>query len=400
MPEGWDASDPAGGEPWDPAGRLAEGDPSLGDQVTVVLTTSPCEVHPSTRLIEEVFASLARFAGIGRKCRRIVVSDGVKVHTANRYKSGQVTEEAQRVYAYYQSRLRHLCAPSSGSTLAGAELLILEKHHGFSHALRRGLMRVTTRYVLVAQHDRVFMAPAPLRESIDILDSEPDVSYLTFTTGSTVRHDSWVKQYNLGVVPRRVLARPGVELIPLIQFFDSMHVARTEWYIQRIFGEKRWVNLRVGGFIEDTLGQHMIAEIRRGGMAAHAEFGTYVIVEVGEAGRTQCVAHLSGHNRTYGTEAGRLFRHHDIHTDWDAIEGGNGSAFWTRSLAPSDSGAEGGAATRQNPPRLDGVAVEYLDGVAVEYLEGYGSHTDCLYFQANPPFPRDVVIADASGSLG
>jgi len=347
-------------EAWDPRGATAEGDPWVGERMTVVLTTSPCEVHPSTYMIEEVFASLARFANVGRTCRRIVVSDGIKPCGTNRYKSGQVTEEARQLYAHYQSRLRHLCAPSSGSSLAGCELLILEKHHGFSHAVKRGLMRVTTPYVLIGQHDRAFSRPAPLSGALEVLGSEPGVSYLTFPTSSTVRHDTWTKQYNLAPVPRKVGG--GLELIPLIQFYDSMHVARTEWYLYRIFGKGRWVNLRTGGFIEDVLGQHMIAVIRSQGMASHAQFETFVVVEAdgdGCARRPPCVHHLDGHNKRNATHEGSQYRHRDAHTEWDAVEGGAGGDHW----------AQGGGDS----------AGKHHEGLVVEVLAGHGSYTECRY---------------------
>ena len=34
--------------------------------------------HPSTRVLEEVFASIARFAGAGA-CAKVIVADGVKM---------------------------------------------------------------------------------------------------------------------------------------------------------------------------------------------------------------------------------------------------------------------------------------------------------------------------------
>ena len=57
--------------------------------------------------------------------------------------------------------------------------------------------------------------------------------------------------------------RPStLRLLPLVQFYDSMHVASTRWYLSRVFGRARYTNLPRGGFIEDTLGQHMLKTIR------------------------------------------------------------------------------------------------------------------------------------------
>ena len=68
--------------------------PSLHpDRLTIVLTTSPIKTHPSTRLIEEVFESIAVLAGLG-ECRKIIVADGVKVREHDKFRSGICTPEA------------------------------------------------------------------------------------------------------------------------------------------------------------------------------------------------------------------------------------------------------------------------------------------------------------------
>jgi hypothetical protein len=68
-----------------------EDDADISSRVTVVLTTSPCCINPSTRLIEEVIASIS-FAGL-EKCRKLIVCDGVKVREENKFRSGKVTGE-------------------------------------------------------------------------------------------------------------------------------------------------------------------------------------------------------------------------------------------------------------------------------------------------------------------
>ena len=116
--------------------------------------------HPSTRVLEEVFASIARFAGAGA-CAKVIVADGVKMREGDvgtrMFRPGVVTRDAEAKYRHYLRRVKRLTLTKS-SVLYGARLLILTERHGFAHALRRGICRaVRTPFVLVAQHDRSFV---------------------------------------------------------------------------------------------------------------------------------------------------------------------------------------------------------------------------------------------------
>jgi len=310
--------------------------------------------HPSTRLIEEVFASIASFSGAGA-CAKIIVADGVKVRegegATSKFRAGVVTREAEEKYKMYLRRVKILTETES-SVLYGALLLRLDQRHGFAHALRRGLLRVKTPFVLVAQHDRSFVRRVDLGKVIDAMalvntanpltrshacmdpleahmestrmetrhveGVRPEdaaaseraaseraaserarngsdsfrLNYVGFPTSTTLSHERHVLcKYGLEVRPFevKVRARPHacvnacanacacasksdssprdapsnvIALLPLLQFYDSMHVASTRWYLSRVFGRERYCVLPRGGFIEDTLGQLMLRQIR------------------------------------------------------------------------------------------------------------------------------------------
>jgi hypothetical protein len=122
----------------------------LAPLLTVVLNTSPCTSHPCTRLLEEVAASFTHVPGL-LACRLLLVADGFKLRERTRVKSGAVTAAVADGYARYLARVECLTR-TRGSPLHGAELLALQLRHGCCHALRRGLARVTTPYVMVVQH--------------------------------------------------------------------------------------------------------------------------------------------------------------------------------------------------------------------------------------------------------
>jgi hypothetical protein len=85
-----------------------------------------------------------------------------------KWKQGKVNEEYARRYQTYLARLHHLTM-LKGSALEGAQLISLTRRHGFAHAVRRGVLRVKTPFVVIAQHDRTVIrpvrCPAPRRPS-------------------------------------------------------------------------------------------------------------------------------------------------------------------------------------------------------------------------------------------
>ena len=122
----------------------------LAQHLTVVVNTSPCSAHPSTRMLEETCASLALAPGLAA-CRLLLVFDGFKLRDRLRVKRGVVTPDVAAAYERYAARVE-LLTRTPGSALEGAHVLRLAEHHGCAHALRRGLARTHTPYVLVVQH--------------------------------------------------------------------------------------------------------------------------------------------------------------------------------------------------------------------------------------------------------
>lgn len=357
------------------------------------VSSLPRRTHPSTRLIEEVFASIAALGGCGA-CRKIIVADGVKVREENKFRSGVVTADAEAAYRRYLHRVRALTL-NPESCLHGADLMALDERHGFAHALRRGLMRVETPFVLVAQHDRSFVRPTDVREVVLAMRArnarseavetearraangtdgtssvgiEPTtsgsggatsptsrrVNYVGFPTSTTITHAHHMRSkhaleldpYKVAIpVPPPDASDPGsnptgdvhvgknypreIRLCPLVQFYDSMHVASTRWYLSRVFGVRRYCNMPRGGFIEDTLGQHMLAAVRGPeGLAAHADFGVFLYED--DTGETKC-GHIDGHDPMTVAAECRKFgfaRSHTAEETWAEIEGDKGAAAW------------------------------------------------------------------------
>ena len=294
--------------------------------ITIVLTTSPIRTHPSTRLIEETFVSFTLCPELVA-CPKIIIADGVKIKDQPKYRSGIVSNEAHAAYRHYLYRLAHL-TESPESPLFGARLINLQERHGFAHALRRGLVRVTTPYLLVAQHDRSFRRQAPVTEVLKSMEGDMTINYVGFPTSSTIDYVRYIRdKYAIRLTPVPSIAQSHLEFIPLVQWYDSMHVAKTDFYLSRVFGKDRFVNLPPGGFIEDTLGQAMLAAVRSEGVDALEQYGVFVCNDQGGV----AVGHIDGHDSRTAFCDCRKFDYAHRHTseeEWQAIEQGMAMQWW------------------------------------------------------------------------
>ena len=349
-------------------------------------------------MLEEVFASIARFAGAGA-CAKVIVADGVKMREGEdatcKFRSGIVTRDAEQKYRHYLRRVKRLTL-TPGSVLHGARLMVLEQRHGFAHALRRGICRaVRTPFVLVAQHDRSFVRAADLAAVVDAMAAanalaplsretpsadEPSkirLNYVGFPTSTTATHARHVlSKYALEIAPfeaptTTTTTKTSVALLPLLQFYDSMHVASTRWYLSRVFGRERYCTLPKGGFIEDTLGQLMLRAAREAARAAreaeadegdgdakernarrvadavreaHRPFGAYVrvaSVDPDAPGEPVC-GHIDGRDARLADGSNRKFFFEETHTSEEEhaeMERGEENAdaagtFSTRDVVP------------------------------------------------------------------
>jgi hypothetical protein len=354
----------------------------VADRITIVLTTSPCESTPCTHLIEQVFASIDQHANL-ESAQKIVVCDGYKVNSDSKvkFRNGVVGEDDVAKYERYINRLRYLTRQPS-SCLFAAKLLVLENRHGFAYALWRGIMRVTTEFVLVAQHDRDFRRPVSISLVINALDVHGNVnnngreaiSYIGFPTSTTLGYD-WKTSGRLGLkglmlnrIPiahvneklhikseKSVNESLNVSLLPLVQFYDSMHLARTHWYLSRIYGTQRYCTLPRGCFIESALGQFMFQRACDGGIDAVKEFECYLL---DDSINLPSVGHINGRssfNNLLSCHKFDLSSHITCESAWEEIEAGfDRIGDW----GSFDWGAEGRPG---------------------EVLSGHGSYRETLY---------------------
>ncbi len=261
--------------------------------ISIAIITSPSPHHPDTSMIWQVIDSLKYLRGLDA-CPVQVVCDGFSTRPAENIrgtnlwsmsKVGIIIPEAAASYDTYCSRLEAEFEEARKTDCARSlSVLRLPSHHGFAFAVQTALMRASTPYVLVLQHDRAFSKQFDCMSAlIQACEAEPTIRYVGFPTVTSAKHDDHQhSQYRVRdtLLPLcRVLRQPSGsdfvndfdhQLVPLIFWYDSNHLAHVKRYLEiyrpftyapaelrSLIGSRglKDMLLRRGDFIEDRLGQ-------------------------------------------------------------------------------------------------------------------------------------------------
>lgn len=333
--------------------------PPLHEILTIIVTTSPILSNPSTELLETTFDSF-RFAGddFCYKCRKVIVCDGCRVldesDSDNRVsrkhssatqalRNGIATTAQVDLYKQFKENLRRLCeTAASDSPFHTASVEELQERHGYGFALRHALQHcVATPYVCVIQHDRTFMRPTPLRETVHAMWNNSGVKYVGMSMRSNLTYrDIFLSKYgkeSYDDMSRLVLRPPELELnasiygpegsscrqlvclsenvlmsttllaqnymrslqclgqqewlkshppapgrhqltlTPTLFWYDNTHIVDTAHYRDFILHPKYQLVAR-GGFVEDKLSPSIAKSVDRLGLAkGHARYGCFLL---------------------------------------------------------------------------------------------------------------------------
>mmetsp|Transcript_18366 Transcript_18366/g.52985 ORF Transcript_18366/g.52985 Transcript_18366/m.52985 type:complete len:387 (-) Transcript_18366:336-1496(-) len=266
--------------------------------LTVIIQTSPIPSHPSTALLDALFRSFNRVNGI-RECRIIISCDGCdEEETADEvfregrqkgipnYKHGKVSEDAK---TRYKTHLRHLRGKLGEDPFHGpVEIIELPYRHGSARAVDAVFSSVRTPFVMVAQHDNLFVKDISLRDLLSVMETNSGwLKCVHFQATSTIDYVNKVqRRYGLRLETRDVegLAQP---LVPLAFWYGRTHIARADYYREFVLNRP----LRLGDHLEELLGVQQLNEM----LAAkelkdvHRKYGNYVLNEDEEV-----LYHVSG----------------------------------------------------------------------------------------------------------
>jgi len=152
------------------------------------------------------------------------------------------------------------------------------KQIGFALGVKAALGQVTTPYVFVQQHDWALCSPLPLldmmaaMESCTQLDKPVPINYIGLNnkrsmnySSRVVANDGLLRQLETAILTLQehephATADPTLkQCTPLFHWLDRPHIARTSTYLEHVFGRGLF---SPGDFIEDVLGNVMLAKIR------------------------------------------------------------------------------------------------------------------------------------------
>ena len=276
---------------------------SIEQLVTVIISTSPLPSHPSTAVIDAVLQSHARFCPELVACRRVVVFDGYKIGPSLRLKKGNVTDAIAQGYEAYKGQLKQLiCGDEACLAERETQKLLIggQRHYaelsvqkcvdgkavfieagqqiGFALGVKAALGQVTTPYVFVQQHDWALCSTLPLHDILTAMeactqeDGNVPINYIGLNnkrsmnySSRVVANDSLLRQLETAILILQAdTSQPAAQSIlkqctPLFHWLDRPHIARTSTYSSHVFGQGLF---SPGDFIEDVLGNVMLAKIR------------------------------------------------------------------------------------------------------------------------------------------
>ena len=266
---------------------------TMENLLTVIIQTSPVPSHPSTSLIDALFNSFDRVDGL-KSCNIVLLCDGCDHITAKdennklpqNYKHGStLSNESYLNYRLYLNQLREkikhrtptYCPTDKGSIL----LLELPKRYGSASALEAVFpmfsatkkindefictysavispILTPTPYVMVGQHDNFFVEDVNyLPEILQYMQRQESswLQCLHFPSTATLNYVEKIKRrYQLDLQPFcRECNNTSIKgrFVPLMFWYGRTHIARWEYYTQKILSE---YPLHSGDHLEEIWG--------------------------------------------------------------------------------------------------------------------------------------------------
>lgn len=247
------------------------------DSVTVIVTCHPVTSHPSASMIMQTLESLYNIVGI-EPLNCIIAHDGVRLLAR--------AKERKRYKEYFKNLTSELENKSSS-----VDSFFIVRKRTRSHLtgnLKNAIKYVKTEFILVVQHDLMFIKSIDLDPYLTLMRLNPDIKHLRFNVRSNTKH-GWdagdTERFDFfGEVP----VKPSI--CKTLAWSDQNHLARTDYYRKIVFplvGKLRT-------FPESVLNQISTME-------THSLLGTFL---AGPFGDDAAITHLDGSNSDKIQEAG------------------------------------------------------------------------------------------------
>ncbi|CAJ1448480.1 unnamed protein product [Effrenium voratum] len=122
--------------------------------------------------------------------------------------------------------------------LGDCTVLKLGHCHGYGLALAAGLAEVSSEFVLVVQHDWLFVKDVDLTSLVAAMDSDAAVKYIGMQSLTTLGYARRMQlRYSLRLPPAREVH--GLRLVPQLLWYDKPHLCRCKHYTEVVLPEAK-----------------------------------------------------------------------------------------------------------------------------------------------------------------
>lgn len=244
---------------------------TLRHLVTVVMTTSPIHLHPSTDMIEAVIRKIRSYPELA-ECEVIIGVDGL---------SAEQLHHRER-YEEYKRQLIHNC--NWKPELSGVLPVVFSEYSHQSGMMGTLLSKVRTPVILFCCHDEAPKGDIDFRGIVNALLKNPTVNVVRPHVYSELLPEPSHGRLYLDRSPHVI---EGVPLIRTVCWSQRPHLAKTEFYKRMIednFGEDAKVN------IEDLMWPILSNQCLYHGVP-HEKWGVWIYAPSGDMCRSE---HLDG----------------------------------------------------------------------------------------------------------
>jgi hypothetical protein len=194
------------------------------NDVTVIISGSYLDSHPSVAYIQEVIESLP-LAGVPVATRIILTHDGIKEDASG-------NEDKQEKYSKYFENLAQYIETSSYTNI---EVLKPDKWGHLTRSLRKAVSLVATKYLFVLQHDIHIRREIPVNRLISLMEKYTHIKHLRFNTRKNHPLFMWWDGYTDSGCVFSEREYDGIKLCITPAWSDQNHLATKEYYETVVF---------------------------------------------------------------------------------------------------------------------------------------------------------------------
>ena len=231
--------------------------------VTVIISGSYLDSHPSINFMQEVIESL-ELTGIPHNTPLILSHDRIKPGTEG-------VEEKEKAYQEYFKNLEEY---TKSAKFKNITIFQAPEWGHLTRTLKYAVSQVKTKYMLVLQHDIHIRREIPVLKMIDLMEKHEHIKHLRFNVRRNHPTFMWWDGYQGGETLFNEEEYDGTKLCVTPAWSDQNHLATKEYYENVVFPDCTNPD---GELIYDFM------ENRLNGLCHHnhSRYGTYIYGEYG-----------------------------------------------------------------------------------------------------------------------